>query len=137
MAPRKSNNITPKSSNQVSSTYSCSSNKGRVMKDSTQLHSATKSIVKSDKGKATTSFKKSFTADEFVDKTTGRLGFKEEASFTRTDKYNNKNDGFAHEFETQVKFKHVAYPNDNKPSTTTKADNNNYQITYYDDYYYC
>ncbi|XP_062079843.1 phosphopantothenoylcysteine decarboxylase subunit VHS3-like [Humulus lupulus] len=84
--------------NQISTTHSSSSSssstpRGREMKDSTQLHSSTKSIFRDNNGRSSTSFKKSFSSDEFVDKRTGRLGVKEETTYCRTDKYDNKNEG--------------------------------------------
>ena len=99
--------------NQISTTRSSSSSstpRDRDLKDSTQLHSSTKSIFRDNNGRSSTSFKKSFSSDEFVDKRTGRLGVKDETTYCRTDKYDNKNEGYAHEFETKVRLKHVAYP---------------------------
>ncbi|KAM6555069.1 hypothetical protein CsatB_015831 [Cannabis sativa] len=111
MAPRKNNNYTkqdhkPSSveyaglvytkevpSKQYNSYSSSSSSRGRDMKNSTQLHTATKSIYKNDNGKASTTFKNTLSCDEFVDRRSGRLGFKKEVTYSRKDKYDNKNDG--------------------------------------------
>ena len=141
MAPRKPQNVAHigyigyceavPSTNQVS-TYSSSSNKGRQMKSSTELQSATKTSFKSVKGKASTNYKQTYTSGEFVDKSTGGIGYKEEMKYSRTSKYQDKELGYTHEYEAQVKLKHVAYP-------TKSTGSENKQINYYDDdddYYY-
>ncbi|PON98042.1 hypothetical protein TorRG33x02_061160 [Trema orientale] len=139
MAPKKPQNIVAysgyceavPSSKQVS-TYSSSSsgNRGRLMKDSTEFQIATKTIVKSDKGKASTTFKERNYSGEFVDKSTGRLGYKQEKTYCRTEIYDNKEDGYTHEYQTQVKLKHVAYPT----KGTTGFYSRNNQITYDNSY---
>lgn len=57
------------------------------------------------------SFTASYKAGEFVDKSTGGLGYRQEANYTSTDKYVDKEIGFTTEYQTQVKFKKSVYPN--------------------------
>ncbi|PQP97238.1 uncharacterized protein Pyn_09604 [Prunus yedoensis var. nudiflora] len=62
-------------------------------------------------GGGSSSFTRSYKAGEFVDKSTGGLGYEQEANYTSTDKYVDKELGFTTEYQTQVKFKKSVYPN--------------------------
>ncbi|KAM6581802.1 hypothetical protein CsatA_005576 [Cannabis sativa] len=73
--------------------------------------SSTKSIFKDNNGRSCTSFKESVSSNEFVDKKSGGLRLKEESTYCRRDKYDNKNEEFVHEYETKLKFTHLSYPN--------------------------
>ncbi|XP_060974324.1 uncharacterized protein LOC133039435 [Cannabis sativa] len=73
--------------------------------------SSTKSIFKDNNGRSCTSFKESVSSNEFVDKKSGGLRLKDESTYCRRDKYDNKNEEFVHEYETKLKFTHLSYPN--------------------------
>ncbi|KAM6555071.1 hypothetical protein CsatB_015833 [Cannabis sativa] len=72
---------------------------------------STKSIFKDNNGRSCTSFMESVSSNEFVDKKSGGLRLKEESTYCRRDKYDNKNEEFVHEYETKLKFTHLSYPN--------------------------
>lgn len=93
------------------------------------METAAKSIFKDDQGKFSSQFSKSHKAEEFVDKSTGRLGYKEETKYTKTYKYDDKDQGYTNEYQTQVKVKHVAYPM--KDSSKYTKGNNTKHINYY------
>ncbi|XP_060974325.1 uncharacterized protein LOC115695565 [Cannabis sativa] len=78
---------------------------------SSSSSSSTKSIFKDNNGRSCTSFKESVSSNEFVDKKSGGLRLKEESTYCRRDKYDNKNEEFVHEYETKLKFTHLSYPN--------------------------
>lgn len=137
MAPRKTQTvgytgyIEAMPSKQIS-TNTPTGSRGRQLRESTELKCASKSIYKDIKGKSTTNFKQSYIAGEFLDKSSGRLGYKEEMQYSRMDKYDNKAEGYTHEYETQVKFKHVAYPT----KSTGSSNSENKQITFSSHYDY-
>ncbi|XP_062079844.1 uncharacterized protein LOC133784566 [Humulus lupulus] len=67
------------------------------------------SILEDESVRASITVKKSSTSDEFVDKSTGRLGFKEDTTYTRTstEKYDNRYEGYEFEAKLKLKLKHV------------------------------
>ena len=103
------------------------SNKAVSTKSSANKSSSSSSsqLVQMGKGinKCSTHISKSHKASEFVDKTTARLGFKEEAKYCRTDKYNDKVEGYAHQFQTRLDLKlPIPVPtNKNMTITTTTS----------------
>ncbi|CAL8999662.1 unnamed protein product [Prunus brigantina] len=62
-------------------------------------------------GGGSSSFTGSCKAGKFVDKSTGGMGYKQEAKYTSTAKHVDKKLGFTTECQTQVKYKKSVYPN--------------------------
>ncbi|PON55982.1 hypothetical protein PanWU01x14_184490 [Parasponia andersonii] len=87
---------------------SSSSSRGRHLNESSEMETAAKSIFKDKQGRFSSQFLESHKAEEFVDNSTGRLGYKEESKYTNTYKYDDKENGYTDEYyQTQVKFGHV------------------------------
>ena len=108
---------------------SSSSSRGRYVSESSELESSTKSIHKDDFGRNSSKFSRSYKSEEFVDKSSGRLGYKEEAKYDCTYKCDDKEQGYTHEYQTQVKYKHVAYPMKNASSSNNNSSNK--RVDYY------
>ncbi|KAL6276208.1 hypothetical protein ACE6H2_019809 [Prunus campanulata] len=70
-------------------------------------------------GGGSSSFTGSCKAGKFVNKSTGGLGYKQEAKYTSTAKHVDKKLGFTTECQTQVKVKKSVYPN--KPQVKKSA----------------
>ncbi|GMN49704.1 hypothetical protein TIFTF001_018866 [Ficus carica] len=100
--------------------------------ESSQIKSSVKPLFQDEYGKSSRGFKEAYKEDVFEDKSTGRLGYKKEKKYTRTAKYDDKEQGYTLEYESQLKFKHVAYP-----TSTTKnvkggsSSGSNKSIDYY------
>lgn len=127
MAPKKSPTYAYSGYCEVvpSNQYSSSSSRGRYLNESSELESSTKSVVKGDNARSSRNFSESYKSEEFVDKSTGRLGYKEEAKYSSTYKYDDVERGYTNEYQTQVKFKHVAYP------MKDSSNNNSKRVDYY------
>ncbi|KAM2296969.1 hypothetical protein ACFX1S_036576 [Malus domestica] len=67
-------------------------------------------------------YTENFKAGQLVDKSTDKLGYKQDAKFTSTERYVNKELRFTTKYQTQVKFKKSVYPTSldlHHPSPTT------------------
>lgn len=104
-----------------------SSNKRKV-NESSDLEKSSRTIYKDKHSAYSEQFTKHHKAEEFVDKHSGRLGFKEQVTYKSTHKVNDKVQGSTTEYETQVKFKKTVYPN--KSASKSKCNYNN--AIYYD-----
>ena len=87
-----------------------SSNKRKV-NESSELEKSSRTIYKDKHGAYSEQFTKHHKAEEFVDKHSGTLGFKEQVTYKSTHKVNDEVQGSTTEYETQVKFKKTVYPN--------------------------
>uniref|UniRef100_M1DA20 Uncharacterized protein n=1 Tax=Solanum tuberosum TaxID=4113 RepID=M1DA20_SOLTU len=74
-------------------------------------------------GEIQTSTKTSYKSDEFVDRRSGREGYREEANYKSTYKVNDKTHGVTTEYETSVKCK--------KTTTYHNKSNNYKKVNYY------
>ena len=97
----------------------------RMVNESSEMQSSSRMIYKDNYSGCSSKFTEQHKAEEFVDKHSGRLGYKEELKYTSTNKVNDKVQGYTTEYETQVKFKKTVYPN----KSTSKY--NNKGIDYY------
>lgn len=104
--------------------------RGRQQIQLSEVKRATKAVYKDDHGRSSkqSTKTKSYKAEGFVDKTTGRMAFKEEAQYSSTKKYDDKKQGYTHEYQTQVKHKHMAYP---IKDASKSSSSNNKCIIYY------
>lgn len=65
----------------------------------------------------------------FVDKKTGRTGYKQETAYTKSLKVDNKVNGSSTEFQTQVKFKQVYTPGPASVKSSKAPNSNNCKST--------
>ncbi|EXC34527.1 hypothetical protein L484_019126 [Morus notabilis] len=117
--------------NQKYSSSSSSSSRGRQLMESSEMENSEKSIFKDVYGKSSSGFNRSYKREEFIDKSSGRLGYKAEVKYTRTNKYDDMEEGYTHEYQTQVKHKHVAYPSNKQGFSSTNKKGNKKSIDYY------
>ncbi|KAM2436709.1 hypothetical protein EV1_013839 [Malus domestica] len=67
-----------------------------------------------------------------MDKSTSQLGYKQDAKFISTKKYEDKELGFTTEYQTQMKFKESVYPNETGfSSSKSNYDNNKNHNSYW------
>ncbi|KAI6680683.1 hypothetical protein NL676_034564 [Syzygium grande] len=85
------------------------SNKRHLVTDCAEVERTTRSSYCDGLGGVTTRFDKKHKAEEFVDRTTGRSGFKEQVKYKSTLKVEDKWSGCSDEYSTQVKFERVTY----------------------------
>ncbi|KAK7847200.1 hypothetical protein CFP56_007051 [Quercus suber] len=97
----------------------------RMANESSEMQSSSRMIYKDNYSGCSSKFTEQHKAEEFVDKHSGRLGYKEELKYTSTNKLNDKVQGYTTEYETQVKFKKTVYPN------KSASKYNNKGIDYY------
>ena len=97
----------------------------RMVNESNEVHSSSRTMYKDNYSGCSNHYSTQHKAEEFVDKHSGRLGFKEEVKFTSTQKVVDKVRDYTTEYKTQVQFKKTVYPN----KTTPKSNNN--RINYY------
>lgn len=101
------------------------------LNESNEMEKTTKASFMDNYGKCSTKIWKSQKAEEFVDNKSGRFGYKEEAKYSSTSKYDDKIGGYSTEYHTQVKVKKkvsyhpYAYP------TASKSKTNNKSVNYY------
>ncbi|RXH83591.1 hypothetical protein DVH24_005844 [Malus domestica] len=101
------------------------------LNESREVQSKARSSYKDEYGGVSSHYTENYKAEQFVDKSTGRLGYKQEAKFTSTEKYVDKELGFTTEYQTQVKFKESVYPNKTGSSSSKSHCNNKNRIDYY------
>ena len=70
-------------------------------------------------------YTKNFKVERLVNKSTSQLGYKQEAKFTATEKYMDKELGFTTTYQAQMKFKESVYPNKTGSSSFKSNYNNN------------
>lgn len=84
--------------------------KRQLIQGSNEVEKITKNIFKDDFGRCSDHFSKNQKAEVFVEKSTGRTGFKEVIKYTSTLNFDDKVHGCSSEHQTQVKFKTVTFP---------------------------
>ncbi|CAN6557058.1 unnamed protein product [Malus baccata var. baccata] len=100
--------------------------------ESREVQSKARTSYKDEYGGVSNHYTENYKAEQFVDKSTGWLGYKQEAKFTSTEKYVDKELGFTTEYQTQVKFKESVYPNKTGSSSSkSHCNNNKNRIDYY------
>lgn len=98
------------------------SSKSRQMNVSNEMQNKERSSYKDQYGGFSSNVTQSYKASEYVaDKHTGQMGYKQEAKYTRTDRYVDKEEGYTREYQTQTKFIESVYPN--KSSSSSKRIN--------------
>ncbi|PRQ33391.1 hypothetical protein RchiOBHm_Chr5g0057071 [Rosa chinensis] len=107
---------------------SSSSKRSSQFSESTQVEKKVRASYKDEYGGGWSKFTESYKAQEYVDKKTGGMGYKQEAKYTSTDKYVDNEQGYTTEYHTQVKIQKSVYPN---KSSTSKSKNNKDSIGYY------
>ena len=93
--------------------------------ESREVQSKARSSYNDKYGRVSSHYTENYKAEQLVDKSTGQLGYKQEAKFTYTEKYVDKELGFTTEYQTQVKFKESVYPNKTGSSSSKSNYNNN------------
>ena len=110
----------------------------RMVNESNEVHSSSRTMYKDNYSGGSNHYSTQHKAEEFVDKHSGRLGFKEEVKFTSTQKVVDKVQDYTTEYQTQVKVKKTDYPKVQQvkfkktvyPNKTTSKSNNS-KINYY------
>lgn len=99
----------------------------QVVKKSSQVETRSAHTIYKDKySNCSSHVTQQHKKEVFVDKHSGRPGYKKEVKVTSTHKVNDKIHGNTIEHQTQVKYKKTVYPN-----KTTPKCNNIKSITYY------
>ncbi|KAF5749446.1 hypothetical protein HS088_TW04G01415 [Tripterygium wilfordii] len=93
----------------------------RAMTQSSEMQSGSRAIYKDKYSGCSTGYSVKEKSGEFVDGRTGRVGYKEETTYTKTLRVNDKVSGSSTEYQTQVKFKEVHTPG------PASAKSNNYK----------
>ncbi|KAM2721011.1 hypothetical protein EV2_042135 [Malus domestica] len=75
------------------------------LNESREVQSKARSSYNNEYGRVSNHYTENYKAKQLVDKSTAQLGYKQEAKFTFTKKYVDKERGFTTEYQTQVKFK--------------------------------
>lgn len=96
--------------------------------ESTNVEKKVRASFKDEYGGGWSKFTESYKAQEYVDKKTGGMGYKQEVKYTSADKYVDKEGGYTTEYQTQVKVQKSVYPN---KSSTSKSKNYKDSINYY------
>ncbi|OIS96657.1 hypothetical protein A4A49_35372 [Nicotiana attenuata] len=94
--------------------------------DSSEVQKSTKTSYKDYGGGSSSRVTETYRGGDFVDRRSGREGYREEASYKSTYKVNDKAQGVTAEFETSVKCKKTT-TYDNNPGKS----NNYKRVNYY------
>ncbi|KAF5749445.1 hypothetical protein HS088_TW04G01414 [Tripterygium wilfordii] len=84
--------------------------KQKAMTKSSEMQTGSRAIYKDKYSGCSSGFSVKEKSGEFVDKKSGRVGYKEETTYTDSLKVADKVSGSSTEYQTQVKFKQVYTP---------------------------
>ncbi|KAK4712955.1 hypothetical protein R3W88_018862 [Solanum pinnatisectum] len=92
--------------------------------NSDEIHKSTKTSYNDYGGGTSSRVTETYKSGEFVDRRSGREGYREEANYKSTYKVNDKTHGVTTEYETNVKYKTTTtYENPNKSNNYNRFNN--------------
>ncbi|KAM1951846.1 hypothetical protein ACFX15_006403 [Malus domestica] len=95
------------------------------LNESREVQSKARSSYNDEYGRTSCHYTENYKAGQLTDKSTDQLGHKQEAKFTSTERYVNKELRFTTEYQTQVKFKGSVYPKKFRSSSFKSNYHNN------------